>query len=226
MVVIATAASLATLLLGALLTNPLVGLGLAGVTAAFFPVVVRFRGERRRAAFAEQLPDTLQLLAGSLRAGYGILQAADAVATEAPSPTAEEFKRLLVETRLGRPLHASLRAMADRLGNEDFQWFVEAVEIHREVGGNLAEILDTVGRTVRDRNRLRRQVKALSAEGRISAVILTILPFAVGVVISIVNPGYSHELFSSALGVGLVLGAAALMVIGTIWLRRTVRIVF
>ena len=127
------------------------------------------KASKRQAAFADQLPDALQLLAGGIRAGFGLMQAIDNVAGELPAPAGEEFQRVKVETHLGRDTNEALRAMALRVGSQDFEWVVEAIEINREVGGDLGEILDSVGGTIRDRNRLRRRIKSLSAEGRVSA---------------------------------------------------------
>ena len=183
------------------------------------------RADRRRARFTEQLSDTLQLLSGTLRAGYGLMQAVDAVAKEGESPTGEEFRRVVVETRLGRDLTECLQALADRMGGEDIAWVVQAVDINREVGGDLAEVLDTVAATIRERAQIRRQVKALSAEGRLSAYVLVALPvFLIGVM-SLTNRSYVGELTH---GTGLVLatGGAALLAVGAAWLRRLCRLVY
>ena len=158
--------------------HPFVGLGIAaaiGFSSRFF---VAFLGMRRRNLFATQLDNTLLVLASSLRAGHGVQRALSAVAEESESPTNEEFTRVVAETRIGRDLIEALQGVADRLGNEDFEWVVRAVAINRELGGNLSEVLDNVANTIRERNQLRRQVKALSAEGRLSAMVLYILPFA------------------------------------------------
>ncbi|MFN2506594.1 MAG: type II secretion system F family protein [Acidimicrobiales bacterium] len=114
----------------------------------------------------------------------------DTVTREAEPPTAEEFKRLTIETRLGRDFVEALQSLADRVGSEDFQWVVQAVQIQREVGGDLAAILDSVAGTVRDRTRIRRQVSALSAEGRMSAWVLMILPFGLGGMMALTSKEY------------------------------------
>jgi len=155
-----------------------VGLALSGVVFALVlgvlvalgaKLVLGFLGQRRRRRFADQLGETLQMLSGALRAGHGVAQAVDTIAREAESPTAEEFRRLTVETRLGRDFTEALAAMGDRVGGDDFEWVVQAVDIHREVGGDLAEIFDALAETIRARTRVRRQVAALSAEGKMSA---------------------------------------------------------
>lgn len=226
LVVMAALSGVGALAVGTLFVHPIVGMLLAGAVGTAFPVVLRRKARRRKARFGEQLADTLQLITGSLRAGHSILQAVDSVATDAPSPTKEEFHRLVTETRLGRDLPDALWAMHQRIGNQDFEWFVQALQIHREVGGDLAEILDTVATTVRDRTHLRRQVQTLSAEGRLSAVILFVLPIAVGAMVSIVNPGYLSELFEPGIGLALLTAAGLLMTVGAIWLRTMTRLEF
>lgn len=212
--------------LGYVVGGPLLGSLLGVVALLGSRLGLSFLADRRRGAFSEQLGETLVLLAGTLRAGYGLLQAADTVAKEAPSPTSDEFRRLVLETRLGRELGAALRAMDERVGSQDFAWVVQAIEIHQEVGGDLSEVLETVAATIRDRNKLRRQVKALSAEGRISAIILLILPFAMAALISITNPTYLTELFTTTPGRVMVGTGLILMVVGTIWMRKVVKVEF
>jgi tight adherence protein B len=204
---------------------------IGGVFAAVLVVLlvrlrVKQKADGRKAAFAEQLPDTLNLMAGSLRAGFGLLQAIDVVAAESPSPTAEEFQRVKVETHLGRDLDDALQAMAIRVGSEDFEWVTEGIRIHREVGGDISEIIDSVNSTIRDRNQIRRRIRALSAEGRISAVILVILPFALALIISLINPGYVSELTDTSTGRMLIAFAIGAMVVGVIWIRRIVTLEF
>ena len=165
-------------------------------------------------------------MASSLRAGFGLLQAVDAVARESEAPTSEEFRRLVTESHLGRDLSESLAAMAERVHNEDFSWVVQAIEIHRTVGGDLAEVLDNVSTTIRDRNRIRRQIDALSGEGRLSAMVLFLLPLGMIVVLQVVNPGYLGELTGSSLGQVLIAIGAGLMIVGGLWLRRLTRLVF
>jgi tight adherence protein B len=198
-----------------------------GILGAAAPrMVLNTMINRRREAFADQLEGTLQIVAGSLRSGYGLVQAVSTVAAESPSPTSDEFGRVVVENRLGRTVEDATRAMAERLENEDLEWVVEAIEIQHEVGGNLAEVLDTVTATIRDRNNIRRQVKALSAEGRISAIILIALPFVVASLIAVVTPDYLTELFSTVIG-RIMLGFAGLMMLlGTVWIKKLVKVDF
>jgi tight adherence protein B len=207
------------------LASLLVGMLLAVAVPVGAKVALDLLAKRRRDRFADQLPETLQLLAGSLRAGNALAQAIDTVAREAQSPTSEEFRRLTIETRLGRDFGEALAALGDRVGSVDFRWVVQAVDIQREVGGDLAQILDSVAATMRDRQRVRRQVSALSAEGRMSAWVLIALPFALAGLMAVTNAAYLRPLGS---GVGLLLLAAGglLQLGGVVWLRRIVKPVF
>ena len=209
-----------------LLTNLIVAVVAAALVPIFCRMGLTVFAQRRSAKFADQLEQTLPLMGGSLRAGFGIMQALDAVARESESPTSEEFHRLVVETRLGRDLTDAMTALADRVDSEDFRWVVQAIEIHREVGGDLAEVLDNVYATIRDRNRIRRQIQALSAEGRFSALILILLPIAMFGVVAVLNPEYIGELTANSLGIGMLIAAAGLMVAGALWLKRITRLVF
>ena len=221
-----TAGAALLLVAGWVLIGPLAGLVLAFSVPLGARVVVHVLTVQRCNRFSEQLSDTLQILAGNLRAGHGLAQSIDTVARESDAPTNEEFRRLTIETRLGRDLVESLDALADRMGSEDFEWLVQAVQIQREVGGDLAEILDTVASTVRDRTRIRRQVSALSAEGRISAWVLMVLPFGLGAAMALTNGGYLSPLYSTATGLWLLAGGAGLLTIGGFWLRRIVKPTF
>lgn len=221
-----TAGSALLLLAGWVFVAPVAGVLLALLVPVAARVAVHVLATQRRQRFNEQLGDTLQLLAGSLRAGHGLAQSVDTVARESESPTAEEFRRLTIETRLGRDFVESMAALADRMGSEDFEWVVQAVQIQREVGGDLAEILDTVASTVRDRTRIRRQVSALSAEGRISAWVLMVLPFGLGAMMALTNGGYLSPLYSTATGLWLLAGAAVLLAVGGVWLHRIVKPTF
>ena len=159
---------------------------------------------RRRTAFADQLDDSLQLIASSLRAGHSLLQALASVAREAEEPTSEEFARIINETRVGRQLSDSLDETAARMESDDFTWVTQAIAINREVGGNLAEVLDGVANTIRERNQIRGQVKALSAEGKLSAYVLMALPFGIVGFLMFANPDYMGKFTESLVGYGLI----------------------
>jgi tight adherence protein B len=224
-VVLALAAAVVAALGGLVLAGPLglvvaLAIALAGAWA-----LVNGRAERRRARFAELLPENLQLLTSTLRSGYGLLQALDTLGREAAEPGRTEFRRVLFEIRVGRDPGAALRALADRMRSEDFEWVVAAIDIHREVGGDLAMILDNVAETIRERQRLQRQTRTLTAEGRMSAYVLTALPLVLALALAVINPAYLARLGSGA-GLVLVGIAAALLVVGWIWMRRLTRLTF
>jgi len=212
--------------LGALVGGLLPGLLLAVLTPLGARLLLPVRAGRRQAAFADQLDDSLQLMASSLRAGHSLLRAVDSVAQEAAAPTSEEFTRIVVETRVGRDLDDALDELAARMGSDDFTWVAQAIAVHREVGGNLAEVLDAVGHTIRERNAIRRQVKALSAEGKLSAIVLMALPFGIGGFIAATNPGYLAGFTESVAGYGMLAVAALLLVVGGLWLKKMVSIRF
>jgi tight adherence protein B len=215
---------LGALSLGGIAQNLLGALGGALLGGMVPVLIMKIRISKRQAAFIDQLPGTLQLLSGSLRAGYGLLQALDAVVKEADEPTSQEFARVLTEVRLGMPLDESLEGMAQRLDSEDFHWVVLAIGIQREVGGNLAELLTTVAKTMRNRAALRRQIRVLSAEGRISAWVVAVMPFFVAFALSLLNPGYLAELFTRIEGIVMVVIGLILLLLGGLWLRKIVNI--
>jgi len=183
-----------------------------------------FMASRRQAKFDEQLPSTLQLLSGALQAGHSLQQAVDTVVHEAGDPIAGEFQRVLTEARLGRPLEEALEAMARRTRSLDFEWTVMAIRLQRQVGGNLAEVLSTVSQTIRDRYSLKRQIKALSAEGRLSSLILSILPVLLFAALLIFNPLFLRPLFTTRVGIMLIAGSVVLMIVGVFWLKKITQI--
>jgi tight adherence protein B len=182
------------------------------------------KDERRKARFAAQLPDTLQLLAGSLAAGYSLPQAIDTVVRESDGPMAAELNRAIVEARLGVPIEDALDTVARRMNSVDFAWVVMAVRIQREVGGNLAEVLSNVAATMRERERLRRQVEVLSAEGRLSAVILVLLPLLFIVYLVLARPEYLAVLYTTPLGILMIIVGIMLLIGGSFWLRKVVKV--
>jgi tight adherence protein B len=210
---------------GALLFSSLwIGMVL-GIVGGVAPLaVLNFKIHRRTKRMHAQLTDVLSILASSLRAGHSFLQSLDLVAQEIGEPSSEEYRRLLAELRLGRELNESLDAMALRIGSEDFKWAIVAVKIQREVGGNLAEILDTVAATLREREAVRGQVKALSAEGRLSMYLLCGLPFVVAIYMMLVNPEYLSLLWTTKMGLVMLAVGGSLMSLGIIWMRKVVRI--
>ena len=209
---------------GGLLGSFLLGLVLSVVGALLPRFYVNWRGNRRFAALQSQLPDVLMVLASSLRAGHSFLQALDAVANELPDPGGPEFARVVAEIRLGRPLKDAMEDLAVRIGSEDFEWAMLAVNIQREVGGNLAEVLDTLADTIRGRDYVRRQVEVLSAEGKLSMLVLGTLPLGVAAWMAMVNPDYVGQLVTSPVGLVMTTVAAGLLMLGFLWMRKVVKI--
>lgn len=223
--VLAIAAVMSSVVLGLLLSGLFLGVLLGIAVGIGARVLITVMATRRADAFAEQLGDTLQLLSGTLRAGYALLQAIDAVAREADAPTSEEFRRIVVEARLGRDLSDSLHATATRMRSDDFEWVAQAIDIHRQIGGDLSEVLDNLARTIRERNQYHRMVKTLTAEGRLSGNILLALPPLLALYMSAVNPDYFDEL-THGVGLFLVVVGGVFMALGAIWIRKLCRLDF
>ncbi len=220
-------AGIVALLVGAVVTV-VAGLSI-GVLAAALTLLAGAAGAQAAARhqqdrFEAQLPDTLGLLATSLRAGYSLLQSVESVAAQVPQPTAREFGRALSDIRLGRGVTDALRGVAERMGSVDFGWAVMAVEIQREVGGNLAEVLTTAASTLVARARLRRDVKALTAESRLTAVVLTLVPIGLFGFVWTVNREYLDPLVDETLGRVALAAAAGLVGVGILWLRRIMNV--
>lgn len=215
-------AGLFGLLLGAgsiLLGLVFLGLGLVGPW-----VYLGLRRSRRRKAFNEGLPDTLQLISGALTAGLSLAQAVDTVVREGQEPIRSEFKRVLVETRLGVELESALEGVAERFESKDFEWVVMAIRIQRQVGGNLAELLDTVAATMRERAYVKRQVAALAAEGKLSAIVLGGLPPLFLVYLLLTNYDYVSILFTDIRGIVMIVGATLWLGVGVFWMSRLVKV--
>lgn len=218
---VVVAAAALTLLTGNAFVGLLVG-GLVGWLGMRLSVSTRIA--RRRAAFGEQLPDVLQLVAGSLQAGFSLPQALDAVVREGTQPAAGEVSRALAETRIGIELEVALDRVAYRMLCNDLRWVVMAIRIQREVGGNLAEVLLNTVATMRERAQLRRHVRALSAEGRLSAYILIALPVLVGAWLFLGRGDYVRPLYTTGVGVLMLGGGVVLVVVGALWMRKLVKV--
>jgi tight adherence protein B len=224
-VLISLASAFIPPLLVLILTQNLLFAALVVVLGTVGPLLwLSVLASRRQAKFDEQLPSTLQLVSGALQAGHSLQQAVDTVVHEAADPIAAEFQRVLTEARLGRPLEEAFEAMAKRTKSIDFEWTVMAIRLQRQVGGNLAEVLSTVSQTIRDRYALKRQIKALSAEGRLSSVILSVLPVLLFAGLLLLNPVFLRPLYTTTVGITMMAGAAVLMIIGVFWLKKITEI--
>ena len=212
---LASAAGAVGLLLGQ--GNLVIGLLFLALGAVGPWVYLGFRRTRRRKAFNAALPDTLQLMSGSLAAGLSLAQSIDTIVREGTEPVASEFKRVLVETRLGVPLEDALEGVAERFESKDFEWVVMAINIQRQVGGNLAELLDTVAATMREREYLRRQVASLSAEGQHvgHGPRRRCRPASCSTCCS-PNRDYVMPLFTDVRGLAMLIGATVWLLVGSL----------
>lgn len=170
------------------------------------------------------LPDVLMLVATTLASGFSLPQALDAVAQDAAEPAGKEFSRALAETRIGSDVSDALDHMAVRMDSESMRWTTMAIRIQRDVGGNLAETLRTTAQTLRERESLKRQVNALSAEGRLTAYVLIALPIAIFLYMAWVNPTYISLLWTTLPGIVMSVASCIGMVVGAVWMRRVIRI--
>ncbi|MCI0682278.1 MAG: type II secretion system F family protein [Gemmataceae bacterium] len=178
----------------------------------------------RLRTFASQLPDALELVARALRAGHSLAAGMHVVAEEMPSPIADEFLRVYEEQNLGIPVDDALKSMCDRVPNLDLRFFVTSVLIQRTTGGDLAEILDKIGYVIRERFRILGQVKALTAEGRLSGVILIALPFGLFLIMLHIKPDYVEKLWTHELGIKMSVFALIMQLLGAVVIRKIVNI--
>ncbi|PJF22160.1 MAG: secretion system protein F [Phototrophicales bacterium] len=166
---------------------------------------------RRLIAFENQLPDTLSLWVNALRSGYSVLQSMEAVAKDAGEPTRTEFQRVVQEVQIGIDMSDALQHLLDRVESEDLDLVITAVNIQREVGGNLAEILDVIGTTIRERIKLKGEIRVLTSQGRITGYLISFLPIILAMLLNVLNPGYMGQMFENRacgwpmIGVGLAM---------------------
>lgn len=199
---------------------------LAAFVGFFIPrIIVSRQISRRLVQFEQQLPDTLGLWVNALRSGYSVLQAMDAIARDAPEPTKTEFKRVVQEVALGIDMEDALAHMLERVESPDLDLVITAVNIQREVGGNLAEILDVISNTIRERIKLKGEIRVLTSQGRITGLIISGMPIVLALLLNVMNPGFIGPMFEDRmcgwpmLGVGL-----ALIGIGTAVIQKIVDI--
>jgi tight adherence protein B len=224
-VIIRAGLVLAGLVVGYLLHRELVSTLLLGLICFFLPMVyIRARQARRLRAFDAQLPEVLDHLVGSLRAGYGLLQAVEWVGRQLAPPAGEEFLRVIREVQLGRSLPDSLDSMVRRIDSDDLALIVTAIKIHHEVGGSLADILSTVAETIRERVRIQREIMVLTAQQRYSGYVLMVLPIALAIFLYVLNPEYEGQLFTAGPTLCIPIGTILMMIIGFLVMRRIVDI--
>jgi tight adherence protein B len=212
------------LVVGSIAFSVVVGVVLA-IVGLVTPLALAHRSvSRRMVAFDAQLPEILDLVASSLESGQSVAQAVELVVAEVDEPAASEFAKVLTASRLGVPFVDALQEMADRIGSRDLDWCVQAIVVQQRTGGRLADVLRIVAEVMRSREELRRELRALTAEGRISAYVLTALPVLFALFLAFVRPSYLTPLFTTAFGVVMVVGAVVSMVISYVAMMRIVRI--
>src|SRR5262245_50176863 len=198
---------------------------LLGIVMMLVPFAWLFtKRAMRLRAFAAQLPDALELVARALRAGHSLAAGMHVVAEEMPAPVADEYLRVYEEQNLGIPIEEALKSMCDRVPNLDLRFFVTSVLIQRQTGGDLAEILDKIGYVIRERFRILGQVKALTAEGRLSGVILIALPFGLFLMMLHIKPDYVEKLWTHELGIKMSVFALIMQLLGAVVIRKIVNI--
>ena len=198
---------------------------IAGVGGYFIPMrYLRYRQGRRQRALSAQLPDTISLLTNALKAGYSFPQAIDTVAKNGSPPIAEEFGRVVRELNLGGSVEQSLNNLVKRAGNDDLELIVTAAIIQNQVGGNLARILDNISDTIRERVRVKGQINAITAQGRASAWIITLLPIVLAVLLYVITPDYFGVMTRTRTGIGLLFLAGLMIFLGNHFTRRVARV--
>ncbi len=218
------AGTLLVFLLGYLFGGVASGLVWGLVVPVFSRLYVNRRRGKRRDAFADQLVGTLEVICSALRAGHSFPSALDSVAADAQVPTNEEFARIVNAGRLGRDLVEAMHETALRMENEDFAWVADGVAIQRDTGGNLGEVLDRVGQTIRERNELHKKVRSISAEGRLSGWVMMAVPPVLGAYLTTMNPRMFKDAFLSSTGILILAGCVVLYLVGFFWIRKIVKV--
>ncbi|MBC8099548.1 MAG: type II secretion system F family protein [Armatimonadetes bacterium] len=197
---------------------------IAGFIGFFAPrIFVSRKVSQRLIAFETQLPDTLGLWVNALRSGYSVLQAMEAISRDAPEPTKAEFRRVVQEVQLGIDMSDALGHMLERVESDDLDLVITAVNIQREVGGNLSEILEVIGGTIRERIKLKGEIRVLTSQGRITGLLISFLPIVLALFLNAINPGYMGQMFSDRACGWPMLGAGlALIGMGTAMIQKIV----
>jgi tight adherence protein B len=203
---------------------PLVGVALAVFAACAPYTYISFMRGRRMLQFEEQFPEAIDLLSRALRAGHALTTGLSMVADEMKEPVGPEFRQLFDEQNFGRPLDQALKSFALRIPTIDARFFVTAVLTQREAGGNLSEVLDNLARIIRDRFRVKRQVRVISAHGRITGWVLSALPVTLGLIFAVMDPETYRTFYNDPLGVKMIIGALTLQIVGVFIIKKIVQI--
>ena len=190
------------------------------------PAYVRSQQKRRLTRFNDQLPDMLNLMVNGLRAGYSTMQAMEAVSKELPSPICDEFRRVVQEMQLGVPMETAMENLFRRIPSDDLDFVITAINVQREVGGNLSEILDTISFTIRERIRIKGEIRVLTSQVRTSGTALSLIPIALVIFLWFLNPEYMNSFFNRGLGCGIAALSLAgfLIIIGYVVMMRIANI--
>jgi tight adherence protein B len=210
----------AALVASASVAVPLVPLAAFAAGAAIPTIYLKFKKSRRMARFEEQFPEALDLLSRALRAGHAFQTAMGMVADDLKEPVGPEFRKTFDQQNFGLPLRDALFQLADRIPLMDVRFFTTAVLIQRDTGGNLAEILDNLAHVVRERFRIRREIRTKTAHGRFTGLVLLALPAGLGVILTIINPEHMDLLFNHRIGHQLIGAAIVMQIIGFLWIRK------
>ena len=196
------------------------GLLLGAMAALLLLAYVRMRQGRRKKAFTDQLPNMLTLLVGALRAGFGLTQALDTIRAQLPAPTSVELGRAMRAVNLGLPVTRALNEMADRSGSTDLALVVTAINVQHELGGNLAQTLEIISETVRDRIRIKREIEVFTSQQRLTGIILALLPVGLGIILYIMNPTYMKHLFDPGITRIMLVAAVVMEIAGFLVIRK------
>lgn len=198
---------------------------LGGLIGLYLPgMLVNSKKNKRSLKMTDQLPEALNIISSGLRAGFSFPQAVSIVVREMEPPLADEFSRVLRENRMGKPMDEALNDLLGRVENDDIELLVTALLIQRQVGGNLAEVLDSISHTIRERVRIKGEIRTLTAEGRLSAIILSLLPPFMVLLLLLINPGYLATLVQDPLGIIMIALAVVMQIIGVLIIRKIVAI--
>jgi tight adherence protein B len=197
----------------------------AAILIGYIPfLLVRLKKDRKTKVIEKQMPEAMELLARSLRAGHALPSCIELAGKEVPNPLGTEMKTVYEEQRLGLSVPAALKRMGDRVASQDIQYFVTAVMLQTETGGNLAEVMENIGHLIRERLKLKGKMQALTAEGKLSALILTLLPFVVFIGLKIINPKYINTLFTDPAGIYIIGIGLFNILVGVIWMKKIIKL--
>ncbi|MEA4831292.1 MAG: type II secretion system F family protein [Oscillospiraceae bacterium] len=208
-------------LLGYMISRNIIVTAAVAIIAFCAPILyVKYKTNKRLALFNTQLGDSLIIISNCLRSGLTFQQSLESISNEMPDPIALEFSRVLREIKFGSNLEHSLSALAERIGNQDLDLMVSAILIQRQVGGNLSVILDNISSTIIDRIKIKSEIKTLTATGRISGLIVGLLPIGISLILMITNPDYMSVLFNTTLGISLLSLSVFLEIIGFLFISK------